>query len=413
MTAIVFRNAKLLDGVSPDYRPGVDLLVEGDRIREISDRRIKASGARVIDIAGRVLMPGLIDAHVHVIGVTTDLRGLARIPPYLVAAEAKGVLEAMLMRGFTTVRDAGGADWGLAEAVRRGHFIGPRLLVSGLAIAQTGGQGDFRGRGDIEFGCPVCRGHRSISRLADGVDAVLLAVREELRGGADQIKIMASGGLASGVPIERPHFSADELRVAVEEATAGGTYVMAHAYESAAIGRCIDAGVRSIEHGTLADAPTARRMAQRGTFLVPTLSVLDRLHKDGRSLGLSPARASYVGSVLRQSFEGLDVARSAGVKIGHGSDLEGQLHRFQSSEFLLKGRVMPSRDVIASATRVNAELLRLDDEIGSIAVGKRADILIVDGDPLRSIAVLAKPEHTLRLIMKDGQIYKNDLRLRE
>ena len=395
--------------MTPEYQPGVDLLVEGNRIREVSDRRIRAAGARTIDVRGRVLMPGLIDAHVHVIGVTVDLRALARIPPYLVAAQAKGILEAMLMRGFTTVRDAGGADWGLAEAVRRGYFIGPRLLVSGLAIAQTGGQGDFRGRAEAEFGCPACRGYRSISRLADGEDSVRLAVREELRGGADQIKIMASGGLASGVPIERPHFSEDELQAAVGEATAGGTYVMAHAYESAAIGRCIDAGVRSIEHGTLLDASTARQMTQCSTYLVPTLSVLDRLHKDGRALGLSPARTAYVGSVLRQSLEGLDIAHSAGVKIGHGSDLEGDLHRFQSTEFQLKARVMSPQAVIASATRVNAELLQLDGEIGSIAAGKRADLLVVEGDPLRSVGVLAKPEAHLRLIMKDGQIYKNEL----
>jgi len=409
MRTVLFRNARLLDGESSAYRPGVDILVEGNRIREIGERRIKLSGARVIDLRGRVLMPGLIDAHVHVIGVTADLRALARIPAYLVAAQAKGILEAMLMRGFTTVRDAGGADWGLAEAVRRGHFIGPRLLVSGLAIAQTGGQGDFRARGETEFGCPVCRGNRSITRLADGVDAVRLAVREELRGGADQIKIMASGGLASGVPLERPHFSDDELRAMVEEASAGGTYVMAHAYESAAIQRCIDAGVRSIEHGTLLDSPTARRMAQRGTFMVPTLSVLERLSKGGRALGLPQERISYVGGVLRQSLVGLDAARSAGVRIGHGSDLEGEMHGFQSGEFLLKARVMPPHEVIASATRVNAELLRLDGEIGTIAVAKRADILVIDGDPLRSVGVLARPDLHLRLIMKDGTIYKDDL----
>src|SRR5690606_22081395 len=164
-TQLVLRNVAIVDAAAPERRPGMDVRIEGDTIREVSDRPIAAGDATVLDLAGRTLLPGFIDAHVHVIAVTTDLAGLARMPPYLVAAQAKDVLEGMLARGFPTGRDAGGAEWGLAEAVRLGHFRGPRLFVSGMALAQTGGQGDFRAREEMVLGCPCCRATRSLCRI--------------------------------------------------------------------------------------------------------------------------------------------------------------------------------------------------------------------------------------------------------
>ncbi len=383
--------------------------MEGERIVEVSERPIAAAGAHVVDIGGRTLMPGLIDAHVHVIGVTTDLNALARIPPYLVAAQAKKVLEDMLGRGFTTVRDAGGADWGLAEAVRRGHFVGPRLFVSGLGLAQTGGQGDFRRRGEMTLGCVCCHGARSISRVVDGVDAVRAAVRDELRKGADQIKVYAAGGIASGVPIRRAHFSMHELRAIVEEAQAADTYVMAHAFESRAVARCVEAGARSIEHGNLIDRATADAMASRGTYLVPTMAVFQGLHRHGRELGFSEQVIGQLAELCTLAVSALDVARSAGVKIGHGSDLEGILHPYQSDEFFLKAQVMTPRETIVAATATNAEIMGMKGELGTISAGALADVIVVDGDPLKNLQLLGSQGAHLPLIMKNGEIWKNRL----
>jgi imidazolonepropionase-like amidohydrolase len=406
---ILLRRGNLLDCETGTVREGVDVLVEGNRIREVSDRAVHAADALVLDARGRTLMPGLIDAHVHVMGVTLDVNALGRMPPYLVAAKAGGVLRSMLMRGFTSVRDAGGAEWGLAEAVRQGDFTGPRLFVSGLALAHTGGQGDFRARGERELGCPVCRGERSLTRIVDGVEEVRKATRQELRDGADQIKVMASGGMASGVPIERVQFSIDELEVMVEEAGRCGTYVMAHAYESEAIRRCLQAGVRSIEHGSAVDAPTATMMAERGAFLVPTLSVYSTLNEFGANLGFAPAKVDAFGRILRDAFESLERVYAAGVQIGHGSDLEGQMHCHQSREFRLKAEVLPLIEVVKGATITSAKLLNRKGELGVIAENALADILVVDGDPTTNIDALANPDKHIKLIMKDGIVYKNDL----
>lgn len=406
---LLIRGCRLLDVEAGTYRDSIDVLIEGDSIREVSDRPVKTGDAVVIEAGGHVALPGLIDAHVHTIGVTLDLPGLARIPPYLVAAQAKGVLEGMLMRGFTTVRDAGGADWGLAEAVRRGYFAGPRLFVSGLALAQSGGQGDFRARGEAHLGCPVCRGARSITRVVDGVDDMRRAVRDELRDGADQIKIMASGGIASDIPIDRAQFAADEIAAAVDEAGRAGTYVMAHVYDSHAIRRCIELGVRSLEHASLIDAPTAAFAAEKGVFIVPTLSVFQALSDEGPALGYPPAKVERIRRLLRDAMGGLETAWASRARIGHGSDLEGSLHTRQSGEFRLKAEVMPIIDVIRSATVVNAALLGMEGRLGIIAEGAIADILLVDGDPLEDIGCLADPEAHLRLVVKDGRIEKNSL----
>ena len=406
---ILFHNAALLDACELEIRPGYDVLVEGEQIREVSESSLKINGAEVIDVKGRTLMPGLIDAHVHAIAVTTDLHALALMPPSLVTAKAKDILEAMLMRGFTTVRDAGGADWGLAEAVRSGHFKGPRMFISGLALAQTGGQGDFRGREEPYLGCPVCRATRSIARVVDGVDDVRKAVREELRKGADQIKVMAAGGMVSRVPIDRAHYSMDELGAMVEEAHAAGTYVMAHAYETNAVRRCIEAGIRSIEHGNLIDANTADLMVANDTFVVPTMTVYEGYHKHGQELGFPPGVVDKFNDLLEASVTGLETAKQAGVKIGHGSDLEGLLHGYQSRELLLKSQVMNPHEAITSATTTNAELLRMDDKLGVIKENALADLLVVDGDPLKNLHLLQHQGRHLPLIMKGGVLYKNHL----
>jgi len=273
MTAIIFANCAVLDGTRKERREDHHVLVEGDRIREVSDAPIKSGTARTIDLKGRTLMPGLIDAHVHVLAVDLPLDRLSDRPVTLLTLQAAKVLEGMLQRGFTTIRDAGGADGGLAEAVEEGLVHGPRIFPSGMALSQTGGHGDVRPRTQSVETCACCAGGLAGSRIADGVAECRRAARDELRKGATQIKILASGGVASPYdPIWNLQYSEEEVRAIVEEARAWRTYVLAHAYSPEAIRRSIEFGVRSIEHGNLIDRATAEHVAGADAFVVPTLA---------------------------------------------------------------------------------------------------------------------------------------------
>jgi imidazolonepropionase-like amidohydrolase len=407
MAAIVFANVALLDGTRAERREDHHVLVEGDRIKEISDRPIACAGAETIDLAGRTLMPGLIDAHVHVIAVDAVLARLAEQPLTLVSLQAGRVLEGMLARGFTSVRDAGGADGGLAEAVAQGLVAGPRLFPSGQALSQTGGHGDLRPRTRSVVSCACCEYGAGLARIADGVDECRRAARDELRKGATQIKIMASGGVASPYdPIWNLQYSDDEMRAIVGEARSWHTYVLAHAYTPEAIRRAVDNGVRSIEHANLIDAPTAARVAAAGGFVVPTLVTYDSLHRFGRELGFAEASLGKLAEVREAGLRSLEILRQAGVKIGYGTDLLGPMHRHQSREFVLRAEAMAPFDVIRSATSVNAELLNRADELGVLAPGACADLIAVDGDPLADISLLDGQGEHLSVIMKEGLLHK-------
>jgi imidazolonepropionase-like amidohydrolase len=288
MATIRLINCALLDLERGELRPGYEVLVEGAAIREVADRPIRAEATETIDLKGRTLMPGLIDAHVHALATQVNLARLGDMPVTLLAHEAGALLEAMLKRGFTTVRDAGGADLGLAQAVEKGLIEGPRMFVSGKAISQTGGHGDMRAVTVDVDSCACCQAGAQISRIADGVSECRRAARDELRKGASQIKIMASGGVASpNDPVWNLQYSEEEVRAIVEEARAWRSYVMAHAYTAEAIRRSIDFGVRSIEHGNLIDAATARHVAKHDAFVVPTLVTYDALEREGGALGLA------------------------------------------------------------------------------------------------------------------------------
>ncbi|MGH7047290.1 MAG: amidohydrolase family protein [Stellaceae bacterium] len=409
MTAVIFANCSVLDGTCHEPREDHHVLVEGGRIREVSDRPLRSAAAETIDLAGQTLMPGLIDAHVHAIAVDHVLARLGERPQSLVTLQAARVLEGMLQRGFTTVRDAGGADGGLAEAVEQGLVRGPRIFPSGQALSQTGGHGDLRPRtrSVSVVACACCEGGAALARIADGVAECRRAARDELRKGATQIKIMASGGVASPYdPVTNLQYSEEEVCAIVEEARAWHTYVMAHAYTPEAIGRSVAFGVRSIEHGNLIDEATSELVASAGAFVVPTLVTFDALHRFGRELGFPEISLAKLGEVREAGLRSLEILREARVKIGFGTDLLGPMHRHQGHEFVIRAEAMAPIDIIRSATSINAELLNRVGELGIVAPGARADLIAVDGDPLADISLLDGQGEHLTHIMKDGVFCK-------
>ena len=410
MSLIVFRNAAVLDAQAPHRREGCDVVVEDGTIREVAERPVSLAGATVVDIGGRTLMPGLIDCHVHVVATMLNLGANAAQPNAIVTLKTVPILRGMLERGFTTVRDAGGADYALALAVESGIVAGPRLFVAGRALSQTGGHGDFRGRWDEREPCLCCRRAGALARVADGIDGVRKAVREEIKAGAHQIKVMASGGVASPTdPIAFFGYSEDELCAIVAEAAAAQTYVMAHAYTPAAISRAVRCGVRTIEHGNLVDDETARLMAAHGAYAVPTLVTYEALANEGAALGLPPDSVAKIEGVRKAGLESLAIFKRAGVKMAFGTDLLGESHVHQSGEFRIRARVLSPHEVICSATGVAAEVLRMEGKLGVVAPGAMADLLVVDGDPLVDIGLLEGQGRHIAAIMKGGAFVKNRL----
>jgi len=413
MSAVLFKNANLLDPLQPDLLEGHHVLVEDGVIKEVSDKPIGASSARVIDAAGRTLMPGLIDLHVHVLATQLNLSTQGVLPDALVMMRAVPIMAAMLRRGFTTVRDAGGAGWGLKCAVNEGTVKGPRLFISGRAISQTGGHGDPRPRSDhlrpMSF-CGCCFRAGDIGRVADGIDDVRKAVRQELQMGADQIKMMASGGVASPTdPIASFGYSEEEIRVIVDEAASRQTYVMAHSYTADAIERAIRNGVRTIEHGNLVDDRVARFMAEKGAFVVPTLVTYEALANEGADYGLPPDSVAKIATVRTAGLHSLEIYKKAGVKIGYGSDLLGPSQRLQSDEFRIRREVLSAQEVIQCATTTAAEVLNQVGQLGRIQEGALADVLLVDGNPYRDLSCLLGQGEHIGLIMKGGVIEHNEL----
>jgi imidazolonepropionase-like amidohydrolase len=410
MTSFLFHNLRFLDPRRDELLDGMQVLVEDGIVREVADRPIANAAAQRIDLAGRTLMPGLIDAHIHVVLTEVNIRLLSDVPLTLMAAKASASMRAMLMRGFTTLRDTGGADWGIKAAVEQGLFLGPRLFIAGQPLSQTGGHGERRLRTESGNFCACCSGLNWTGRIADGVPEVIKATRDELRKGADHIKLMVSGGVASQAdPLESLQYRTDEIEAAVDEATRWGTYVCAHAYSAKAIERAVRAGVRTIEHGNLIDAPTAKLMAEHGAYMVPTLVTYDSMKRRGSEYGLSAYSLAKNELVLNAGVRSLDIARSAGVKIGFGSDLLGQLQNDHSYEFTIRREVMSAPEVIRSATLVNAEIVRQVGKIGELIPGAFADLLVVDGDPYRDLTQLQDQGRHIAAIMLNGRFVKNDI----
>ena len=387
------------------------MVLEGERIKDVipSGKVGPLRGhVETLDLKGRTLMPGLTDAHVHMCAVEGNTAEQHRHhPPSLIAAKTLRRIEQALQQGFTTVRDAGGADYGFREAVASGLYPGPRLLVSGRALSQTGGHGDKRRRAEWIEPVDCCLG--MVGVIADGPDEVRKAAREQLRHDVDQIKVMASGGAMSpSDELDTTQYTVDEMRAAVEEARAVGKYVLAHAYSGSAIRAALQAGVRCIEHGNLLDEAGAREIRKAGAYLVPTMVTYEAIWREGKTHGVSEHQLQKINAARELSVEGLTQAYRAGCKIGSGSDLLGDMQAQRTVELELKAQVMKPMEVLLSATRVNAEIFRMEDRIGSVEPGKYADLLVVKGNPLQDLRVFQNQDN-LHLIMKGGRAYKQTL----
>jgi imidazolonepropionase-like amidohydrolase len=404
-------NAVIFDGHAEALIEGGSVLVEGDTIVEMSERTLRAPNAEVIDCAGRFLMPGLIDAHFHAYSASFDIPRLDRMPVPLLVSHAAKHLQDALQRGFTTVRDPGGGDVGLHLAIERGLIQGPRFLYGGSALSQTGGHGDMRHAFEQEP-CS-CSYSGVICRVVDGVDDVRRVVRDELRKGADHIKVFISGGVTSPTdPIWMPQFTDAEIRAAVEEAAGRRKYVAAHCHTDDGARRCVANGVRSIEHATQIGDATAKLIAASGcTYVVPTLAVLHQLRQFGPATGLSAESRAKAAGILEQTLESIRTCRRAGVKIGLGTDVFGtEFHDMQAQEFRYRAEVDQPIDILRSATSVNAEIVQRGDTLGQIAPGAKADLIVLDRSPLEDVTIFERYRTEMPVVMRGGQLVRNTLR---
>jgi imidazolonepropionase-like amidohydrolase len=405
---LLFKNLRLLDPAFDEPRGGYEILIEGERIREVSDRPIASGAATVIDCGGRVVMPGLIDCHVHSMHSEVYMRRMEDVPLTLAAARGAKRLREMLDRGFTTVRDTGGTDWGMKTAIEKGLIPGPRLFIAGRSMGPTGGHSDGRSRTNPGYACPCCNGMAYLRLVVDGEDAVRKVVREQMRQGCDHIKIMASGGVASPYdPLDSLQFSVPEIEAAVEEAEAFGRYVLAHAYTAEAISRAVTHGVRTIEHGNLIDEPAAKLMAERGAYLVANLVAYVAMKERAAEYGMPASMLEKNEIVLEGGYRSLEICKTAGVKVAYGSDLLGALAVDQSREFSIRTEVQKPIEVIRAATAIAAEVVRRSGRLGTIAPEAWADLIVVDDDPLKDITLLEGQGKHLAAIMKGGIFHKN------
>ncbi|PHH64134.1 hypothetical protein CDD81_5009 [Ophiocordyceps australis] len=403
----VFKNANVVDTVGGTIKAGQTVKLSDGLIESIGSD-IAASGEHVlVDLAGKYLCPGLIDCHVH-LAVTAGMECLTSYAtcktPGWSHFRQPFLCRQMLDRGFTTVRDAGGASLELKEALHDDVFAGPRLFICSKALSQTGGHADTRPPNEPFRAC--CGDENIIGRVADGVPACIKAAREQLRVGADFIKIMVGGGVAT--PADKllsTQFTAAEIRAVADVAESCGTYVAAHAYTPKAIRLAVDNGVTCIEHGNLIDEETARYMAERNIWLVPTLVTYAAMGDPKNSNFLPPVNAQKNNEVLPKALHALRIAEEAGLNICHGTDLLGPLHAEQSSEFSIRAQVLSSKSVLRAATATSAKLLQQEDFLGQVKQGFAADLLILNANPLDDVTILSKPKESMLAIMKNGRVY--------
>jgi len=409
MKQIILKNFQLLDVNSKKLIPNSSLIIENDRIKEIffDNRSNSENEGIVIDCKGQTLLPGLIDAHIHagIVGENLSEQQKIDFPSMLIVKGVK-VLEGTLEQGFTTARDAGGADPGFREAIKQGLIKGPRLFVAGACLSQTGGHGDLRLSTELTEHPKYNTGF--ITRICDGIDEVRRETREQIRQGVDQIKVMASGGAATpSDELESSQYSLEELKTIVFEAESAGKYVMAHCYSNRSARLCAKAGIRTIEHGNLLDRESAKIIRDAGAYLVPTMVTYEMLYQNGEKLGLPEYFKRKVKFLKERSLEALDIANQEGVKIGSGSDLIGSMQGHKGMELELQSKVLGPMDAIIATTRTNAEILRQEKDLGTIEKGKLADMILVNGNPLKDISLIQDYKKNITLIIKEGKIFKN------
>lgn len=414
---VLFRNVHVFDGRASALTATTDVLVRGNLIAAIGSSLEAAEHAQVIDGEGRTLMPGLIDVHVHM--TFSALSMLQLLAPDLNPSMADNIAakgaEAMLLRGFTSVRDMGGPVWGLKAGIDAGRFTGPRIWPSGATISQTAGHGDMRlphERSRRFFG-EVSRAEQlGATFIADGRDEVLTATRENLRFGASQIKLMAGGGTSSAYdPVDVTQYTLDEMRAAVEAAEDWGTYVTVHAYTPRAIRRAIEAGVKSVEHGQLLDKKTLKLMAKRNIWLSTQVLMAD-------SESMDPLRRQKRKPVIEGQQWLWPTAKQLGVKLAWGTDFlfEPDINHEQNSYLLKLLPWFTPAEILRLVTHDNAQLLALSGnrnpypgKLGVVEIGALADLILVNGDPLADLSLIADPQQHFVVIVKDGEIYKNTL----
>ncbi|WP_440683175.1 amidohydrolase family protein [Cysteiniphilum halobium] len=411
MRSFLIENVSVFNGQDNEIKDYHYLYIEEGIIKALTNERIADfTSQEIIDAKGMYLMPGLIDAHVHLSTASSVDLANDHLPQDYLAINAIDAAKESLVRGFTTLRDAGGAGLGIARSFSMRKESTPRLFYSGKALSATNGHGDFRHSAESE--CCSCQVSGSnISTLCDGVPEVLKATREQLREGATQIKIMAAGGIASPTDkVQSLQFSDQEILAIVDEANRNGTYVMAHAYTPEALIRCVKLGVRSLEHANLLDEKSAKYINEKkGVFIVPTLSIYEALYQHGKEYNTPAVVLEKLEEVRASCIKAIKIAHKYNVNLGFGTDLLGGLMQYQCSEFILRSKAETAFQTLYSATYKNAELLNMEKKLGFIGQGAYADIIAVDKNPLNDISVMANPLDNLKLIIKDGYIVLNKI----
>jgi imidazolonepropionase-like amidohydrolase len=409
---IVFYNANVVDVEAGVVIPNSTVHIKNGRIVNVTTGDIPkpTTGSNTVNLQGQYICPGLIDCHVHLTATpgSPSLKDMSSASPNSIAYRTAFVAREMLLRGFTTARDTGGADFALREAIAEGLVIGPRLFIAGKALSQTGGHGDFRAnyQGD-ELKC--CGGHSVyLSRVCNGVPECLNAARDELRQGADFIKIMCGGGVASpSDALDMVQFTAEEIRAITTTARQSKTYVTAHAYSVEAIRHAVDNGVRGIEHGNFIDEETAAYCVKLGVTFTPTLVTYHGMSRPPFDKFLDNTSQIKNRQVLASGLDALSILSKAGATICYGSDLLAGLHVLQNQEFSIRSGVLSAKDILQSATINAAKYLGMEGQLGCIKKGCIADMLILTSNPLEDITVLDHIQDNLVAILKDGRIVCN------
>lgn len=399
--------ARIVDGTGRDPVDGMDLQVVDGRVAAIGKA---PGGAGALDLTGFTITPGLIDAHVH-LGIASAINDLMshKLSVAEIAADMFNNASQTLDAGYTTVRDTGGIDAGLPKAIAAGKVRGPRVIQCGPVQCQTGGHGHFAADWEPTslWEAHHIPGLCSLAFLSDGVDEMRKNVRESFRRGADFLKLCVSGGVVSSHDqVTDTQFTVDEIAVAVQEAEARGTYVTVHSHNNRGVRHAVEAGVKCVEHGSEIDEETAALMASKGVAHVPTLAVVEQLLRSIESVGLAASIKDRALLVRQGQIDGFRASRAAGVKVGLGSDLIGPNQTGRTEELLLRADLETPMDALVAATRTNSEVLRISDDIGTLEVGKVADLVAWRTDPLENAKVFTERDQAV-LVLKAGAVAKD------